>query len=452
MRMDGCSAKWGRQAICIRILAWLVGVAGAEAAEVPVQTKGAKHMGRQRRAKLEQDYCMRRVASTDFAINFFNNPWMARENMTAYFECLYKLRTSLKPAEKVVYAGGVHYPTLIVANHQHPVVSTSATRWCWLHKGGLSSNGLSHNVCCDTQYGPRGLDTCWDSYFTYDLCCLGDLAHGEAPHFYSAPALDINVGNTLKMRGTFDLRMSYALQALCRRGDTVLDVGANIGAFTVPLAERVGPSGEVHAFEPFRKVFQHLNANVALNGLSNVYTYNYAIGRQEKTLEIHTPDLNTFNFPSAMRVEDQHVPGAHSEANNVFYEQRRGTITMRTLDSFSFGPKIDLIKIDVEFMELEVVLGARETIRRYQPVIWAENEPFFTKKPPDTTFVDTMLSEFGYTCQSVSHLELLCTPTSITNTVIEGVNKMFKVLNRPLAHLKLQDLLAEVDPNYARTV
>ena len=43
--------------------------------------------------------------------------------------------------------------------------------------------------------------------------------------------------------------------------------GANVGGFTVPLAERVGPDGEVHAFEPFRKVFQHLNANDACHQL-----------------------------------------------------------------------------------------------------------------------------------------------------------------------------------------
>ena len=82
---------------------------------------------------------------------------------------------------------------------------------------------------------------------------LQDVNLAEMPHFFVAPAFDVNVGNAVRQLGTFDLGQSYALQSLCREGDVVIDVGANVGGFTVPLAERVGPTGEVHAFEPFRK-------------------------------------------------------------------------------------------------------------------------------------------------------------------------------------------------------
>ena len=80
-----------------------------------------------------------------------------------------------------------------------------------------------------------------------------DVNLAEMPHYFVAPAFDVNVGNAVRQLGTFDLGQSYALQTLCRSGDVVIDVGANVGGFTVPLAERVGPDGEVHAFEPFRK-------------------------------------------------------------------------------------------------------------------------------------------------------------------------------------------------------
>merc|ERR1711972_428246 len=125
-----------------------------------------------------------------------------------------------------------------------------------------------------------------------------------------------------------DLGQSYALQTLCRRGDTVLDIGANIGGFTVPLAERVGPDGEVHAFEPFRKVFQHLNANVALDGLSNVYTYNIALGTKEEEVAAFVPDLTSFNFPSAIRVLDQFGPDKAAKEANLRYEPRQETLTV----------------------------------------------------------------------------------------------------------------------------
>lgn len=85
------------------------------------------------------------------------------------------------------------------------------------------------------------------------LYACQDVNLAEMPHYFVAPAFDVNVGNAVRQLGTFDLGQSYALQTLCRSGDVVIDVGANVGGFTVPLAERVGPDGEVHAFEPFRK-------------------------------------------------------------------------------------------------------------------------------------------------------------------------------------------------------
>lgn len=395
---------------------------------------------------------MQRLRLTDFAEASFQNPWMSEGNLSAFMNCLYKLRTKLRDREKVVHAGGVHYPTLVVASHRNPVVSTSGASWCWLDRRGVGPSGLDPKECCSTEHGPRGFEVCWDSHFTYELCCLGDLTKGELPHFFSVPAMDINVGNTVKRRGTFDLRMSYALQSLCRRGQTVVDVGANLGGFTVPLAERVGPKGEVHAFEAYRKVFQHLNANVALNGLTNVYTYNVAVGREAKVVEVYPPDLSTFTVPSAMRVQDQYEPHDAAVYDQVAYEAKRTRLQVRPLDSFDFGPKVHFIKIDVEFMELEVVLGARETIRKHRPVIWAENEPFFKKKPPDRTFVDTMMNEFGYECFPVADLELLCPPPELAEQAFGGINRVMKYLNAPIQYMSLQKVLEEVDPGFAMQV
>lgn len=397
--------------------------------------------------------CQKRVALTDFAMDQFQNAWMSETNMTDYMICVVELRAAAAAGfplarGKQTHVGGIHYPTIAVTNHREPVVSTSGVSWCWLDKNTLQPNGLDPAQCCDTKHGPRGLAVCWDQRWTFELCCQGELLGREMPHFFSVPAYDINVGNTLRHRGTFDLRMSYALQAICRRGDVVLDVGANLGAFTVPMAERVGPQGVVHAFEPFRLVFQHLNANVALNGLSNVYTHNVAIGRQEKVLEIYAPDLTTFNTPSAMRVGQQKTREAAARFDHVAYEQAPSKVAVKTLDSFDFGPRVDVIKIDVEFMELEVVLGARETINRYRPVIWAENEPYFKKK--DRTFVEAMASNFGYDCQPVADLELLCTPPlGRSAEVVEGFGRLFQHLNRPLKHISLQQVIGEVDPKFA---
>ena len=39
---------------------------------------------------------------------------------------------------------------------------------------GVSRNSIDPGQCCDTMHGPRGFEECWDDYFTYELCCLGD--------------------------------------------------------------------------------------------------------------------------------------------------------------------------------------------------------------------------------------------------------------------------------------
>lgn len=399
----------------------------------------------ERREARERNSCMQRFRDTDFNTDGFRSPWTNAGNMSAFMDCLYKLRTSLRHPEKKVYVSGVHYPTLVVTNHQSPPVSASGAQFCWLDSRGMGPSGLSPKVCCDKKRGPRGHESCWDSHFTYELCCNGDVSLGELPHFFVGPALDINVANAVRQLGTFDIGQSYAMQTLCRRGDTVLDIGANIGGFTVPLAERVGLSGEVHAFEPFRKVFQHLNANVALNGLMNVYTHNIALGREEKDVEAYSPDLRTFNFPSAMRVLEQDDV-ATAEKFNIRYEDRKEKLSVRRLDSFEFSGRISLIKIDVEFMELEVVLGGKNTIRRHRPVMWIENEKYFDS-PSDRTFVDTMANELNYHCRPVARLELLCMPADLAEGALPaGFQRVFRHLTGEFKDVSLWEALNEVDP------
>ena len=104
-----------------------------------------------------------------------------------------------------------------------------------------------------------------------------DVNLAEMPHYFVAPAFDVNVGNAVRQLGTFDLGQSYALQTLCRSGDVVIDVGANVGGFTVPLAERVGPDGEVHAFEPFRKAGKVIRVELLLDTLRWDHVKNHPI-------------------------------------------------------------------------------------------------------------------------------------------------------------------------------
>eukprot|EP00929_Paragymnodinium_shiwhaense_P009987 TRINITY_DN114462_c0_g1_i1.p1 TRINITY_DN114462_c0_g1~~TRINITY_DN114462_c0_g1_i1.p1 ORF type:complete len:502 (-),score=113.98 TRINITY_DN114462_c0_g1_i1:10-1515(-) len=394
--------------------------------------------------------CERRFRRTDFSEHGFQGKFMNSANMSAYVSCLYKLRTTQRDKQKRVLVGGVHYPTLLTTHHISPPVSTASSQWCWLDDRGVAPSGLDATVCCDTKkHGPSGMEACWNDHFTFELCCQGDVSRGELPHHFVAPAFDINVGNSVRQVGTFDLGQSYALQSLCKPGDIVVDIGANVGGFTVPLAERVGPDGEVHAFEPFRKVFQHLNANVALNGLTNVFTYQIALGSETKTLDVYTPDLTTWNFPSAIRVQEQIDPDTAAREANLRYEKKKDKIYVRPLDSYEFQGRIRLVKIDVEFMELEVMRGAVKTFREHKPVLWVENEPYFDD-PSDRTFVNFMENEVGYTCKTVARLELVCVhgryeEGGADHQLPPGFHRVFRHLTGEQRQLRLWEVLHEVE-------
>ena len=73
-------------------------------------------------------------------------------------------------------------------------------------------------------------------------------------------------------------------RAYLHTGDVVIDVGANIGFFTLLSSTLAGPTGKVYAFEPQQKVYKYLQGNIALNNITNVETFNIALGNENTTV------------------------------------------------------------------------------------------------------------------------------------------------------------------------
>src|SRR5205807_1072914 len=76
-------------------------------------------------------------------------------------------------------------------------------------------------------------------------------------------------------------------------GHVVLDIGAHIGAHTVPLAQLAGPGGRVLAFEPQRLLYYCLCANVVINNLNNTVCYQVAVGESKRTANVPEIDYAT---------------------------------------------------------------------------------------------------------------------------------------------------------------
>ena len=169
---------------------------------------------------------------------------------------------------------------------------------------------------------------------------------------------DQYVGQSLDRYGEFSQGEADLFGQLIRPGWTILEIGANLGAHTVLLAKAAGPLGVVHAFEPQRTVFQILCANVALNALDNVYAHHAAVGRAAAT--IHVPRLNYAAFQNFGGLS----LGGYSEGDCV---------PVITADSLQL-PACHMLKIDVEGMEGDVIAGAEQTLRRFAPALYVEND------------------------------------------------------------------------------
>lgn len=171
-------------------------------------------------------------------------------------------------------------------------------------------------------------------------------------------AQDRYIGRSLDRYGEFSHGETDVFRQLVRPGWTIVEVGANIGAHTVFLAQATGPRGAVWAFEPQRIIFQILCANVALNALGNVHAQLAAVGKEPSTITVPALDYSTFQNFGGLTLGEWTTG------------ERVNVVTIDSLDL----PACQMLKVDVEGMEGEVISGAERTIRRFRPLLYVEND------------------------------------------------------------------------------
>jgi FkbM family methyltransferase len=137
-------------------------------------------------------------------------------------------------------------------------------------------------------------------------------------------------------------------------GATVIDIGANIGCFTVIAAKIVGPTGRVFAVEPEESTYRQLLRNIELNRLTNVTPLKLAIGALQGAMTLHS-DPNRL-FSSVFRsVNGREVQGIDQQ------------VQMTTLDALMNAyhiPRCDYLKLDCEGAEHEIVANMSQTTAR----------------------------------------------------------------------------------------
>jgi FkbM family methyltransferase len=166
--------------------------------------------------------------------------------------------------------------------------------------------------------------------------------------------------------------------------DVVVDVGANIGLFSLILSDLVGEQGQVYSFEPIPLLQKKLVNNLNLNRIKNVKTFESGIGDKESEIEIY------------LNPKQSGLSSAVAKPSDNYISQK---VKLTTLDNFfsSRKEKVSFIKIDTEGYEPQVLLGAKELISRDKPVIYIELGGDHQQTSAESLRI---LKELNYKCEA----------------------------------------------------
>ena len=170
----------------------------------------------------------------------------------------------------------------------------------------------------------------------------------------------------VKFKKSFEYSTLQLFSNLLKQGNTILDVGANSGLYSIFYSKRVGEEGCVYAFEPDPNTYTFLLENLKLNECKNVSTYDFALSNKESLVEMisyNPEDLNLKLQGDSFKYMQEVSIGSEATGNGM------KAYKLDDLEEIRCISKIDFIKIDVEGAELLVLQGGLNTIQKHRPVI-----------------------------------------------------------------------------------
>jgi len=164
---------------------------------------------------------------------------------------------------------------------------------------------------------------------------------------------------------------------LASRAQATLDIGAHVGMLSL-LAGHANPSGQVYAFEPFRPVYERLQANRRFNEGIGLECFHLAIGDEDRTLDFYYIEPEDGSLPSSSSLNRTFM-----ERGLAFYglpecRLKQTPVCVTTADRFAQSQgisRVDLVKIDTESTELAVLRGMVNILARDRPTLIVEILP-----------------------------------------------------------------------------
>jgi FkbM family methyltransferase len=196
-----------------------------------------------------------------------------------------------------------------------------------------------------------------------------------------------DLGRALWHKGIYDLTLCEAIWRLLDRGESAIDVGANVGYISGLMAARSGPEGSVVAFEPHPKIFLELVSNLAS-------------WRKQPVARIRAVELALSSSSGSATLQEPVDFEKQGGTASIVSDGSAGiAITTTRLDEMRLdSPVIDLMKIDVEGHELEVLLGSRKLLEAgmIRDIIYEDHSRSFSS-PAASLLADLSYSIFFLT-------------------------------------------------------
>ena len=195
--------------------------------------------------------------------------------------------------------------------------------------------------------------------------------------------LEDRMGQFLYAVGQYERPTSLLIRSLLDTGSTFLDIGANLGYFTLLAAKHVGPGGRVIAFEPLPSAHSRLRQNVSLNEFNNCQLHRVALSNRRGTAPFFKGPEHHSGLSSLRPLESFH--GVSS-------------IKVERLDDVvSASTAVDLVKIDVEGAEVKVIQGMQNLLAAQRPELIVEvTEEFLESFSHDVGDLFGELRPLGY--------------------------------------------------------
>jgi FkbM family methyltransferase len=226
-------------------------------------------------------------------------------------------------------------------------------------------------------------------------------------------AIDFNIYLT----GIYEVELAKKMQEHIKEGDYVLDIGANVGGHTLPLAKMVGETGHVFAIEPTDFAFDKLKRNLELNPRLQNRVTAAKIFLNDAHSELPQSVSASWSINGSMGAQERNQLDM---GYGMSIENARATTLDELIESLNIT-KLDAIKLDVDGHEVQVLRGAEKTLNTLSPVIFIEFSPIHYEGQ-GSTFTEQveLLTKHGYAFEDVFGNQLPTNANDLMNSIPRG--------------------------------